>query len=202
MARDTPHANTNPEDVPASCTTQTDKVSGEYDPLHIALWINTNFCPITRASCKICNLVRIEFLGTLRANVEQNNLIFNNTNMTSDQIANHLQILRRKSGFSQDELAVLLGIVTESQVSRHERSESVPGLLAALGYEAFFNKPISEIFPGFYRTVSVGIEERLLHLERLLQDSSIKGREAEPIARKLEFMSERRNTRPSNACET
>ena len=122
--------------------------------------------------------------------------------MTSEQIDSYLQVLRRKSGFSQSDLALVLGIVTESQVSRHEQSVSIPGLLAALGYEAFFHRPISEIFPGFYRTVAVGIEERLLHLERLLQDSSIKGREAEPIARKLEFMSERQNTRPCNANET
>jgi len=122
--------------------------------------------------------------------------------MTSDQIANYLQVLRRKSGFSQGELAILLGVVTESQVSRHEQSISIPGLIAALGYEAFFHKPISEIFPGLYCTVSAGIEERLLQLEKLLQDSSIKGREAEPIARKLEFISERRNTKSSHATET
>lgn len=122
--------------------------------------------------------------------------------MTSDQIANYLQVLRRKSGFSQGDLAILLGIVTESQVSRHERSESIPGLLAALAYEALFGKPISEMFPGLYRTVATGIEERLLHLEKLLQDSSVKGREAEPIARKLEFVCERRNAKPSNATET
>jgi len=122
--------------------------------------------------------------------------------MTSDQIANYLQVLRRKSGFSQSDLALVLGIVTESQVSRHEQSVTIPGLIAALGYEAFFRRPISEIFPGLYYTVSAGIEERLLQLERLLQDSSIKGREAEPIARKLEFMSERRNAKPSNAAET
>ena len=122
--------------------------------------------------------------------------------MTSDQIANYLQILRRKSGFSQSELALVLGILSESQLSRHERSACVPGLLAALGYEALFHKSISEIFPVFYRTVSVGIEERLVRLERLLQESSTKGRKAAPIAQKLEFMSERRILEPPHAIDT
>jgi DNA-binding XRE family transcriptional regulator len=122
--------------------------------------------------------------------------------MASNQIANYLQVLRRKSGFSQNELALILGIVTESQLSRHERSASAPGLLAALAYEALFHKPVSEIFPGFYCTVSAGIEERLVRLETLLQESSIRGRKAAAIARKLEFMWERRNVEPSHAIET
>jgi len=121
--------------------------------------------------------------------------------MASDQIANYLQVLRRKSGFSQNELALVLGIVTESQLSRHERSVGAPGLLAALAYEALFHKPVSEIFPGFYRTVSAGIEERLDRLEQLLQESSVRGHKAAVIARKLEFMWERRNIEPPHATE-
>jgi transcriptional regulator with XRE-family HTH domain len=122
--------------------------------------------------------------------------------MASDQIANYLQVLRRKSGFSQNELALVLGIVTESQLSRHERSVNAPGLLAALAYEALFHKPVSEIFPGFYRAVSAGIEERLVSLEQLLGESSTRGHKAAAIARKLEFMWERRNVEPSHAIET
>jgi len=74
--------------------------------------------------------------------------------MTSDQIANYLQVLRRKSGFSQSDLAILLGIVTESQVSRHERSATVPGLLAALAYV-----PLSGAF-----SLNASIAEHWLYL--------------------------------------
>jgi transcriptional regulator with XRE-family HTH domain len=119
--------------------------------------------------------------------------------MTSDRVVNYLQVLRRKSGFSQSELALTLGGVSESQISRYERSASMPALIAALGYEALFHQSISEIFPGLYHTVSSGVEERLLRLERLLEESSIKGRRAGPNARKLEFMWERRNHELSNA---
>jgi transcriptional regulator with XRE-family HTH domain len=122
--------------------------------------------------------------------------------MAPDQIPNYLQVLRRKSGFSQRELALVLGIVTESQLSRHERSVSAPGLLALLAYETLFRKPVSEIFPGIHRTVSTGIEDRLVHLEQLLQGSSVRGHKAAAIARKLEFMWERRNVEPSHASET
>ena len=81
--------------------------------------------------------------------------------MASDQIANYLLALRKRSGFSQGELARTLGIVSEYQVSRHERSLSTPSLLGALGYAAMFRRSVTEIFPGFNRTISTGIEERL-----------------------------------------
>lgn len=119
--------------------------------------------------------------------------------MASDQIANYLHILRRKSGLSQSDLELVLEIVSESQVSRHERSASIPGLLAALSYEVLFQRPVSEIFPGLRSTLSAGIEGRLLRLERLLHESNSKGRRAEAIARKLEFMCGRRNLEPLNA---
>jgi len=122
--------------------------------------------------------------------------------MASDQIANYLQVLRRKSGFSQSDLTLVLGIVTESQLSRHERSVSTPDLHTALAYEALFHKPVAAIFPGLYRKVSAGIEDRLVRLERLLQESSVRGHKAAVIARKLEFMGERRNFEPSHAIET
>jgi transcriptional regulator with XRE-family HTH domain len=122
--------------------------------------------------------------------------------MATDQIANYLQSLRRRSGFSQSELAHTLGIVSQYQVSRHERSLSAPTLHAALGYEALFRKPVAEIFPGFYETISAGIEDRILAMTKILQDSSVKGRQAEPIARKLEFICERLSPESSNATPT
>jgi hypothetical protein len=69
----------------------------------------------------------------------------------------------------------------------------VPDLLTAFGYEAIFQLPISELFPGLYQTVEAGIEERLAKMEDELERSTAKGREAAPVARKLEFFCGRRN---------
>lgn len=114
--------------------------------------------------------------------------------MTPDQIASYLRTHRKKSGLSQRELASILGFLSEIQISRHERSVTIPGLLIALGYEAIFRAPISEIFPGLYQTVEASIEERLAEMEKNLQQSTTKGRKASSIARKLEWLWERRNT--------
>ena len=113
--------------------------------------------------------------------------------MTLEQIASYLRTHRKKSGLSQRELASILGFLTEIQVSRHERSVTIPGLMIALGYEAIFRAPISEIFPGLFRAVEASIEDRLAILENELQQSTSKGRKAASIARKLEWLWERRN---------
>jgi transcriptional regulator with XRE-family HTH domain len=114
--------------------------------------------------------------------------------MTSDPNAARLRTLRKRSGLSQKELANILGFRSEVAISRHERSDSVPDLLTALGYEAIFRVPISELFPGMYQTVAVGLEERLAKLEDELHQSTAKGRNAAPIARVLEFLVMRKNT--------
>ncbi|HEY5212537.1 MAG TPA: helix-turn-helix transcriptional regulator [Acidobacteriaceae bacterium] len=116
-----------------------------------------------------------------------------NKDMTREPVANYLRTHRRKSGLSQQELAQILGYLTEIQVSRHERSSTIPGLLIAVGYEVIFHVPLSELFPGLYQTVEANIEDRLDKMEDVLQQSAVKGRSATPIARKLEWLWERRN---------
>jgi len=113
--------------------------------------------------------------------------------MTLEQLANYLRTHRKKSGLSQRELASILGFLTEIQVSRHERSITIPGLLIALAYEVIFHVPISKMFPGLHITVEAGVEERLAELEHELHQSTAKGRKATSIARKIEFLSERKN---------
>lgn len=113
--------------------------------------------------------------------------------MTSRPAGSYLRTHRKKSGLSQSELASILGLVTELQISRHERSLTLPLFLTAISYEIVFQVPISELFPGLYETVRQNIDERLSELEERLHESSAKGRRAAFIAHKLEWMWERRN---------
>jgi hypothetical protein len=94
---------------------------------------------------------------------------------------------------SQRELADLIAIIGDHQISNHERSIAVPSLLAALSYQAIFNLSVAELFPGFYESVRFSVEERLAEMERRLGDSTAKGRKAQIVARKLEWLWERRN---------
>jgi transcriptional regulator with XRE-family HTH domain len=114
--------------------------------------------------------------------------------MTSNSVGTYLRFLRRKSGLSQSELARILGTVTGGQISRHERSVSPPTLIAAFGYQVVFRRPASEIFPGLFHTIEAGVVERLEAYEAALGESKAKGRAAAPVARRLEWLHERKNS--------
>jgi transcriptional regulator with XRE-family HTH domain len=116
--------------------------------------------------------------------------------MAQSSVGTYLRFLRRRSGLSQRQLARILGSVTAAQISRHERSVTPPSLLAAFGYQAVFQQPVSDIFPGFFHTVESGVEERLGELESELSNSVAKGRTAAPIARQLEWFWARKNYEP------
>ena len=113
--------------------------------------------------------------------------------MTSSSVGTYLRFLRRRSGLSQRELAQILGNVSATQVSRHERSVTPPALPTAFGYQAVFQKPASDIFPGLYHTVEAGVDQRLAAFESELGNSTAKGRSALPVARQLEWLCERKN---------
>lgn len=109
-------------------------------------------------------------------------------------VASYLRSHRLKSGFTRRELADLIGLFTETQVARHERSATIPSLMAALSYQAVFRIPITELFPGLYDTIALGIEERLSALEQSLGNSSARGRKANIIAIKLVWLNERKDS--------
>ena len=113
--------------------------------------------------------------------------------MKRSRLASYLSSHRKRSGLSQERLGKLLGYPDEGPVSRHERLRSVPPLRIALGYQAIFQIPVSELFPGAYERIKQDVEARLAELERTLQQSNARGREATRIARTLEWFWERQN---------
>jgi DNA-binding XRE family transcriptional regulator len=113
--------------------------------------------------------------------------------MSQQQIGNYLRSHRRRSGLSQRELARIVGYLTRFQVARHEESAAIPVLMIAIAYEVVFRVPLREIFSGLYTTIETKIESELSTLEQKLQESTAKGRKAEVIARKLEWLWERSN---------
>jgi DNA-binding XRE family transcriptional regulator len=112
--------------------------------------------------------------------------------MTPDTIICRLRTLRQRSGLTEDEVATALGSVSNVSLSRHERSSVLPSLVTAIGYEVIFQASFAELFPGLYQTIEAGIEERLARLEAELHQSNAKGRPAAMVARKLEFLCERK----------
>jgi|HubBroStandDraft_2_1064218.scaffolds.fasta_scaffold327670_2 DNA-binding XRE family transcriptional regulator len=107
---------------------------------------------------------------------------------------NYVRIHRRKVGLSQRELGRVLGYQDEFSISKHEQFHSTPTLVTALGYEIVFRVPVSEIFAGLKDQVEEDIEQRLVELELRLGQRGAGDRRAATIARKLEWLCERKNT--------
>jgi len=113
------------------------------------------------------------------------------------ELVSSLRSLRRRAGLSQSDLAELVGYLRKRDVSRHELGTAAPSLLVAFSYEVVFGVPAARLFPGIYKTVEKGIEERLGKIERELHQSSGKGRKAHGTARRLEWLGARRNWEPA-----
>jgi DNA-binding XRE family transcriptional regulator len=144
----------------------------------------------------LLHLLRWSRLAKLIAKVDKP-LIFDNMNHSN--LASYLRSHRKRSGLSQREVGQLLGYPDQGSVSRHERLCCVPPLMTALGYQAIFHQPISELFPGAYESTRRVIEERLEKLKDDLHQRNAKGRTAAMIARKLEWMWERENPEQSDS---
>ena len=118
--------------------------------------------------------------------------------MNHAHTASYLRFYRKRSGLSQKELAILVGYPNEGPVSRQERLYCTPPFHTALGYEAIFRVPASELFPAAFEEILNAVEVRLKRLESQLQNSTVKGRNAILIARKLEWIWERQNPEQSD----
>ena len=111
-----------------------------------------------------------------------------------EPLANYLRTHRLKTGFTQGDVAGVLGYANHDVISRHERQEKIPSLLVALSYETFYRVPVSEIFVGLASSVELNVEAHLAEYETYLGNQSATSSRAASIARKLEWLSERRSS--------
>ena len=152
--------------------------------------------------CWICRLARGDIFGVLSEFFMLLGLLQESENkrnlppkeMPGTELTSYLRSHRLKSGFSRRELAEITGLLTKTQVGRHERSNLLPSLIAALSYQAIFRIPITELFPGLYESIVQGVEERLSALEYVLENSSGQGSKANLIATKLVWLNERKGS--------
>lgn len=111
--------------------------------------------------------------------------------MTQHIMRNDLRRHRKQSGLSQRDIGALLGYRHPWQVSRHEKSETLPPLLAALAYQALFQVPVSAIFVGLHESVERAIEQRLAVFQSNLASGGA-GRASRMTAQKEKWLKARR----------
>lgn len=104
--------------------------------------------------------------------------------MARHKLPNYLRTHRRRAGFSQDELAFLLGCASGNNVSRYERGVAIPMLTTLLAYGVIFGTPIDELFGGVLEEVERDVIARAEALAGELQAIKLDKR----TARKLELL--------------
>jgi DNA-binding XRE family transcriptional regulator len=113
--------------------------------------------------------------------------------MIHQAAGNYLIAHRKKAGLSQREMGKLLGYRDPGQVSRHERSKSIPPLTTAIAYELIFRVPVSQIFVGMRESIEQKVEGNLSRLEGELGDRSATDWDANLVARKLVWLNKRKS---------
>ena len=102
----------------------------------------------------------------------------------SHLLPSYLHTLRKQWGFSQPDLAVLLG-VTGSALSRFEGRSRRPSAKLLIGAQIIFGENAKDVFPAFYRDVQRAILKRARSQQRRLQ-----GKSDSASRRKLQLLNE------------
>ncbi len=78
---------------------------------------------------------------------------------------------RKRIGFSQREIALLLNCRHGAAISRYERRSRRPSLETAFALEIIYRTPIRELYAGVYDDVSERVIERLLEFQNTMQNN-------------------------------
>lgn len=87
-------------------------------------------------------------------------------------LSNYLRMHRRRVGWTQSEVAYLLGIRSGTNVSRHETHDRRPSLELILGYELILGVPASELYAGEAERARREIRSRARRLAKQLEVDS------------------------------
>jgi transcriptional regulator with XRE-family HTH domain len=112
--------------------------------------------------------------------------------MPKPKLDNYLRTHRKNRGFSQPEIAFLLGCHGHTKISRYECSRQMPKLETIFVYEVILDVPVHELFAG----IKERAQRRALQRVRLLLRRLNKKVSDPLLAQKLDFLQaiEKRNS--------
>jgi transcriptional regulator with XRE-family HTH domain len=77
----------------------------------------------------------------------------------SHKLIHYLRSERRRDGFTQDDIAALLGVPWKSRIAWYERG-NLPPVETALAYQAIYGKPVSDLLGGAYDRIALAVRQR------------------------------------------
>src|SRR5882672_1704021 len=82
---------------------------------------------------------------------------------------NYFRLHRRRLGFTQAELAFLVGYQSESNISRLEQHERAVALAVGFACQTVFGHELHEIYPGLHEEVVEQVTGRMRELYQKLE---------------------------------
>jgi len=82
------------------------------------------------------------------------------------RLPNYLRTYRKRAGFTQDEIAYLLGCKSGAKVSRYESFSRLPSIKTSFAYSVIFRVPQKELFAGEYQKVE---SEVIMRARRMIK---------------------------------
>jgi transcriptional regulator with XRE-family HTH domain len=89
--------------------------------------------------------------------------------MSHKPLTTYLRTYRKRTGFSQEEVAFLLGTMSGTAVSRHEKGARMPVLATALAYEVVLGVSIRKLYEGAFFDAQLRVQVRARGLCRSLE---------------------------------
>ncbi len=92
---------------------------------------------------------------------------------------------RKRVGLSQQEVAQLVGVSQDANVTKHELGRQLPSVRVLIAYEVVYGEPLAKLFAGLYEEVEACVQDRAKELLAEIED---KGEHPRP--RKFQQLSE------------
>ena len=101
--------------------------------------------------------------------------------MKCKKLPNYITKYRKQAGFSQEEVAYLLGCRDMTGISRYEMFRREPSLRIALAFSIMFRVPAERLFAGDLQTIGAVVNRRAKYLLTRLR----RGKRNQATMRKL-----------------
>ena len=75
----------------------------------------------------------------------------------TEYLPNYLHTFRKRNGYSQAELALLLGEQPAKAISRYERAVREPDLRTVIAFEVVFDESAAKLSAGIYEEVELAV---------------------------------------------
>lgn len=110
------------------------------------------------------------------------------TRYMSNTLPQYFKACRKRAGFTQQEVAVLVGLSQGGSISRLEQGKRKATLTIAVSYSIVFGFPLETVMPKLFEEIDTAVRKRAKRLLNRLKHSHVDGVFARKCERRIEML--------------